>query len=344
MLTPTLSPQPAPRNIWLTFTHAIAEIERENLHEWLRKISDLDWTQGNTKHQQLQSGFASAARMEIASDQAQDHLIEMIETHGGSVNLRDVVRIRNFRYDSNEECSSSPQPKTHFDKAFALKVAASAKIDDPVEFLRSRSAISTDQLSSAFVLRTLFSRGEKVLIFTEFKSQGQCIYDIDSDNQDEIPDRGPDGVWFLIQSVDGDHHPNPREEGKTSRRSQESVTSYRYMLLESDELDENTWLRIVVQLPLPIAAIYRSGGKSVHVLVKVDASSKEHYDKIKARMMPLLVALGADRAAMTAVRLSRLPQAWRGDRCQDLLYLCPNPQRKRLMDLQPKNQTPEDNE
>jgi hypothetical protein len=344
MLTPTLSPQPAPRNAWLTFNHALAEIARENLHEWLRKIRELEWTSGNSKHQQLQSGFSSAARMEIEPTLAQETLVEMIETHGGSVNLRDVVRIRNWAYNSDEKFLSCRQPKTLFDEAFAQEFSERARVTDPVKFIRSCSAVSTDQLSAASALRTLFFRGEKILIFTDFMSQGQCVYDIDSDNQHDIPERGPEGVWFLIQPIDGATHSNPREEDKTSRRSQESVTSYRYMLLESDELDENTWLRIVVQLPLRTAAIYRSGNKSIHVLVRVDASSKEHYDEIKARMMPLLVTLGADRAALTAVRLSRLPQAWRGDQCQDLLYLQPNPPRKCLMDFKPNNLTPENNE
>ena len=40
---------------------------------------------------------------------------------------------------------------------------------------------------------------------------------------------------------------------------------------------------------------------------------------------PVLVTLGADRGALTAVRLSRLPQAMRGERCQRLLYLNPQP-------------------
>jgi hypothetical protein len=40
---------------------------------------------------------------------------------------------------------------------------------------------------------------------------------------------------------------------------------------------------------------------------------------------PVLVTLGADPGALTAVRLSRLPQAMRGERCQRLLYLNPLP-------------------
>ena len=40
------------------------------------------------------------------------------------------------------------------------------------------------------------------------------------------------------------------------------------------------------QVPLRIVAIYSSGGRSVHALVRVDARTKGHWDEIKAAMMP----------------------------------------------------------
>jgi len=39
----------------------------------------------------------------------------------------------------------------------------------------------------------------------------------------------------------------------------------------------------------------------------------------------ILITLGADRGALSAVRLSRLPQAKRGERVQRLLYLNAQP-------------------
>ena len=96
-------------------------------------------------------------------------------------------------------------------------------------------------------------------------------------------------------------------------------------MLESDEADAGDWLRCLVQMPLRIASICESGGRSIHALVRVDAESKADWDtKIKV-IKPALVTLGADPGALSAVRLTRLPQAWRGDRCQRLLYLNPTP-------------------
>jgi len=44
-----------------------------------------------------------------------------------------------------------------------------------------------------------------------------------------------------------------------------------------------------------------------------------------APIKPVLITLGADRGALSAIRLSRLPQALRGVRRQQLLYLNPQP-------------------
>jgi hypothetical protein len=129
------------------------------------------------------------------------------------------------------------------------------------------------------------------------------------------------GVWFMANPVDGESHWNPREE-KDSRRSEESVTAWRYGVLESVKAPKNLWL--LVQLPLPIAAIYDSGGDSIHALILVDATSKAEWDRIvREELAPILVPLGADKAAMTAVRLTRLPNCRREQTglIQSLLYL-----------------------
>jgi regulatory protein RepA len=139
--------------------------------------------------------------------------------------------------------------------------------------------------------------------------------------------RGRFGVWYLCNPVDGEAHWNPRE-GKWSWRSEEAITSFRYAVIESDEADPGLWLAAVVQLPLPIAAIYSSGKRSIQVLVRVDADSKSQWDEIVRReWAPILVRLGADYGALSAVRLSRLPGCWRGQtgKLQELLYLDDEP-------------------
>ena len=223
-----------------------------------------------------------------------------------------------------------PPPKPKFQKTVLARIANKVgDIKDVVSFLACRSPVVVDRQDSASVLRHLYPHGsgEKVLLFTDMKSQGQFLWE--ADRSDGIQQRhlpaGNDGVWLLPQPVTGEFLENPRCDGKLSRRSEEAVTAWRYAVLESDEADADEWLRCLVQMPLRIASICESGGRSIHALVRLDAASKADWDRLMGPIKPLLITLGADRGALTAVRLSRLPQAMRGERCQRLLYLNPLP-------------------
>jgi hypothetical protein len=202
-------------------------------------------------------------------------------------------------------------------------------VSDVYGFLAGLSPVPVERQDSASVLRCLYPKGssEKVVIFSEMKSQGQMVWEADRGDMvqnEELP-TGPDGVWFLPQPVDGGFHPNPRLGGKRSRRSEESVTAWRYAVLESDEAEPEEWLLCLMQVPLRIACICESGGRSVHALVRIDAASKADWDGKVGSIRPALVTLGADEGALSAVRLTRLPQARRGERVQRLLYLNPAP-------------------
>ena len=209
-------------------------------------------------------------------------------------------------------------------KRIASKVSA---IKDVVGYLAKQSPVAVDWQDSSSVLRQLYGGGEKVLVFSNLKSQGQLLWDANQsdDLQPQLLPTGKDGVWFLPQPVSGGFYPNPRANGKSSRRSEEAVTSWRYAVLESDEADADDWLRCLVQMPLRIASICESGGRSIHALVRVDAASKEDWDRLMTPIKPVLITLGADPGALSAIRLSRLPQAMRGERCQRLLYFNPQP-------------------
>jgi len=168
-----------------------------------------------------------------------------------------------------------------------------------------------------------------------------------------LPTTGKNGCWFLAQPVDGRYHPNPRsldEEGnpKLSRRSEESVMSWRFLVIESDEAPLGLWLAALAKLPLRIAAIYTSGGRSIHALVRVDAKTKEHWDAIKndcfgqhAPAGRFLISNGADKGVLSAVRLTRLPGAWRQGKFtkQDgkrVYVKFPRPQQQKLLYLNPR--------
>jgi hypothetical protein len=167
-------------------------------------------------------------------------------------------------------------------------------------------------------------------VFDVYQSQGQSLWEHPGNSGDlSALDRfkyGCRGVWFLNQPEDGQKHRNPRQN-KLSRRSEESVTDWRYAVLESDKAPRDL-LRAIVQAPFRIAAITESGGSSIHILVRIDASSKTEFDRIvRGEWLPALTEMGADPQALTAVRLTRLGNCERAEtsKLQKLLYLDPEP-------------------
>ncbi len=197
------------------------------------------------------------------------------------------------------------------------------------DWLRVRSPIDPASVGPREFLEAIFLRGEIAAIFTETTGPATLWRCGDSRHGhltwSTLPKLFQD-VFFLSNPVDGKSHRNQRS-GKMSNRSQESVTSFRYAVIESDLAPANLWLPAIAQLDLPIAALYTSGGKSIHALWRIDASNKEDWDAKVAPLRPKLIQLGADPAALTAVRLTRLPGCLRGSKgkLQKLLYLNPDP-------------------
>lgn len=215
-------------------------------------------------------------------------------------------------------------------------------------WLANRSAVDPSLVSSSDFLDMLYGSQDKVLIFSKVNgvgvpyTQGEAVWP-----DEDVPATGRCGVWFLAQPVSGHYEPNPRT-GKTSRRSEESVRSWPFLVLESDDAPLREWMGALARLPLRIAAIYTSGGRSVHALVKVDAVTKAHWDDlVKRQMQPglkFLVMNGADPGVFSAVRLTRLPGAqregkvdkqgayvrFRSPEPQKLLYVNPRPMARPL--------------
>ena len=218
--------------------------------------------------------------------------------------------------DTVQAASVARPGKAAFAPEILKRVAAlTPNVDEA--FVKERSPLCPETQTPASFLQQLYEPGESVILFDELRSQGVLVCECveppyDAGCLDHLTNGCKAGVLFLCNPVDGDYHPNPRLGGRRSRRSEESVTAWRYMVLESDEADARDWLAALVQMPLRIAAIYTSGGRSIHALVRVDAVSKADWDAKALELKPLLTILGADPAAITAVRLTRLPGCYRG--------------------------------
>lgn len=231
--------------------------------------------------------------------------------------------------------------RQQFDRAALQREQYAGLVITPA-WLRERSPVDVRAVTPADFLDALYEPGERVLCFTAQYSQGDYGFiigegergipsqwvELSGDKRREnvrletretpVPLRSAkEGVWFLCQPVDGRWHLDSRlKDRKTglpkwSRRSEIAVTSWRWLVLESDEAPVELWLNFLVQLNLRIAALYTSGGRSVHALVRVNATSKAQWDVMRDLLAPVLSKLGADPAAMSAVRLSRLPGCYR---------------------------------
>lgn len=318
--------QSNPVSIGSKFSFTVTNRTNES---FFRFIALLDWSPGKTKHCQTFDAFLRAESLGVDPRIAHDEVVRCILAAGGVLHPDQVARQQRRAIEfisgqrAYEEPVGPPPPRATFCPGTLKRVASIVNFANPIEALRMMSPIDPATVTAGQFLGTLYSYGERVVVFVIFESQGQHVFHVGVDPEPAVPTAGPDGVWFLVQPVDGLYHPNPRNGGKRSRRSQESVTAWRHLVLESDEADAGDWVRALVQLPLKIVAVYTSGGKSIHALVRVDADSKVEWDRFKRSIEATVVTLGADRGALSAVRLSRLPQCWRGDRLQQLLYLDP---------------------
>ncbi len=117
------------------------------------------------------------------------------------------------------------------------------------------------------------------------------------------------GAWLRINALDGTGSGNA------------NVTSYRYALVESDTTPLDDQKRILLQYELPIATLTYSAGKSLHAIVRIDASSLGEYKERVAFLYSFLEGKGfaIDGQNSNPSRLSRLPGATRNGRVQKLI-------------------------
>ena len=307
------------------------------LERWRAFVDSQAWERGSLDHSSYLT-FIRAGSLGVAPEEAMETVAARIKAagdHPRQAKLNQQLR-RAYGYASASQqphgCyhvhkESRPTFLADYARGFAERVPEEVNRD----WLKKRSPVRIPYLlTPAEFLFSVYEAGDQVLIFSDYRSQGQELWQkyslhlLDREELASFVNGHPNGVWFLANPVNGKEHFNERQQ-KMSRRSEESITAFRYAVLESDCQPLEQWLRILVQLPLPIVSITSSGGKSLHALVRVNATSKSNWDQIIGAIKPRLINLGADTGALTAVRLTRLPNCYRGGRLQELLYLDPTP-------------------
>lgn len=117
------------------------------------------------------------------------------------------------------------------------------------------------------------------------------------------------GAWIRFNPLNGEGVRNT------------DIASFKYALVESDSLDIGKQLSIIHQLELPVAAVVYSGAKSIHAIVKVDASDNKEYREHVSYLYKICDKNGleVDSQNKNPSRLSRMPGCIRGDHKQFII-------------------------
>lgn len=145
------------------------------------------------------------------------------------------------------------------------------------------------------------------------RTAGQLIEELDACGGDVgkvMGDCDPEvGAWICFNPVDG------------TGRKDANVTSYRYALVECDNMEPGKQLAAIHQMELPCAALVYSGGKSIHAIVRVNAPDYAEYRKRVDHLYAICQKNGLtlDQQNRNPSRLSRMPGILRAGQKQALL-------------------------
>ena len=108
--------------------------------------------------------------------------------------------------------------------------------------------------------------------------------------------------------------------------SDNGVSSYRHVLVESDSLPKDEQKAALLASKLPFTALIDSGGSSIHGWVRVDAADRKEWEQRRDEVYKALEHVGIDAKNKNASRFSRLPGAFRDGVEQKLVALRVGPQ------------------
>lgn len=117
------------------------------------------------------------------------------------------------------------------------------------------------------------------------------------------------GAWIRFNPLDGNGIKN------------DNITDYRYALVESDSVSLGKQNSIIRELELPVACLVFSGGKSVHAIVKIEATDYSEYRRRVEYLYKVCDKNGlkVDTQNKNPSRLSRMPGVIRNGHKQFLM-------------------------
>lgn len=308
---------------------------------WHNYAMGLSWA--SSRHDASYKSLIKAASLGLKLKAVEARIAELMTRAGREPQPSELAnqwpRAQAFVAQNKDGARMVHPPKTDLYNKEVLQVTAQSAsgIEDIRSFLLERSPERTEIPPWEYLSKVF--PNDIALVCPQFTSAGYYVRP-NEDNDWLVffvsgKEGNPEGTWFLSNPVNGELKVNAA--GHESARSEPNVTSFRHVVIESDDADPDLWLRAWVTLKLPIVSITESGNPDscAHVLVRINAASKADWTAIVEKHFKrgLLAALGADLKVMTAVRLTRLPNVHRLNKggFQRLLYLNPNPEPKAIL-------------
>lgn len=325
---------------------------------WTGYVNAIGWAPGELDSQEF-SAFSKAAFYRIDQEVAFNLVLSKMQGSGAKKLRLSKVRHslgRAYATGGDGIGQTAPPPLAlppiePYNEARLKETVSDLAGQVDESFFIERSPVTTWNRTPAGFLHRIFEPGEYAWVTAEDRSANGCLWThwgpegcrarwitIKDDSPELRPEtlgpnftclnwfeRGCQNVWFLANPIDGKWHSSDRFSAGVSYRCLEAVTTWRHLVLETDCAPAALWLALLALLPLRIVAIYMSGGRGAHALVRIKAHSKLAADDIAELYKRDYVPLGACEGTLSAFRLTRLPNCLRGQtgRLQQLLYLDP---------------------
>jgi hypothetical protein len=262
--------------------------------------------------------------MRITPEQAEELIrrdLTRAEQHPGEIR-HSVVNA--YKRDYSRSTPATPRVEFEsYNPDLLADVAGRLPFEVTDDWLAEVSPECVLDVTPGAFLDILFRQGETVWCGKHDADHGDLYRIGDKEsaaNMIEYFKNSREGAKYLINPVSG-------QEINGSLRSEPNLTDFRHLLVESDAAPRALWLAMVVQMRAPILALYDSGKRSTHAVIRLTATNKAEFLEQANYYRRQLIPLGADKnAGNKPVQLTRLPGVVRQEtgNLQRLLYLAPN--------------------
>jgi hypothetical protein len=324
---------------------------------WLKYVDAINWVPGELDHQEF-AAFSKAAFYGIEEEFAFNLVVDKMKRCGArSLRLSKIRHSLARAYSNGGDGLRGSVPPLQlppvkpYDEALLKETVGEMAQKADENFFIERSPFTTWNRSPAGALHKLSLPGESIWATHDAYSPDGCLWThrgvegctarwisvsgrppaVKSFDPNfsclSFFERNQRNIWFLSNPVDGEPHHHDRFTCGVSYHCLEAVSAWRYLVLETDVAPLGLWLALLAILPLRIIAIYFSGDRGYHALLRIDAASKLEADDICEVYKREYTPLGACQGTLSAFRLTRLPNCFRGQtgQLQRLIYLNSNP-------------------